>query len=53
MARVPYARLRRAEVNARREHPEATRVKAAWTPSSEHEIHVEVWANGNAQVVPA
>lgn len=42
-AHPPYSRLRAAERRVRAAHPDARKVKALWTPASEHEISVEVW----------
>lgn len=41
--RVPYDRLDQAVADARVVFPNATRIRPLWTPSGEHEIHVEVY----------
>lgn len=48
--RVPYRALRGAERHARKQHPEATRIKAIWTPASAHDVHVEVWSEDGATI---
>jgi hypothetical protein len=50
MKRVPYALLARAEGDARERFPDATRVRALWTPASACEVHVEVWRGDSATV---
>lgn len=49
---VPYARLRSAERQARNMFPEATGVKALWTPASDVEIAVEVSFGRARRVLP-
>lgn len=53
MPRIPYRKLKRAEDDARRHFPHARHVHAMWTPSSQHEIHVEVWASNHSARVLA
>jgi hypothetical protein len=44
VGQIPYDRLARAEEVARERFPEATRVKALWTPASANsDVIVEVW----------
>lgn len=47
---APYARIERAEQDAREQFPEASRVKGLWTPASRTEISVEVWHGTSARV---
>lgn len=49
--RVPYRALRGAERHARKQHPDATRIKAIWTPAhADHDVHVEVWSEDGATI---
>lgn len=50
-ANVPYARLERAQDIVREQYPNATRVRALWTPAGASEIVVEVWHGRSAQSV--
>lgn len=44
----PYPKLERAEAVARERFPDATRVKALWTPASAAgEVCVEVWTGAD------
>lgn len=48
--RVPYEKIARAELDARTQYPDATRVTGLWTPASACEITVEVWRDDRATV---
>lgn len=52
--RVPYDRMATAEADMRdllHEHGIQTPVRAAWTPASDRDVMLEVWANGRAVLV--
>jgi hypothetical protein len=52
MRQPPYERMRSAERQAQGMFPEATNVKALWTPGSEHDIAVEVSFGRSRRVLP-
>ena len=52
----PYQRLKRAEAVARERFPQASDVRALWTPANEDDVTVEVWTgsgkSASARVLP-